>query len=140
MPTPATTDPDNKGPARAPTADEHAREEIGQLITNYCAALESLKPARIRALFHVDNERELKEGFKEYKSLKCSITSEPKYDRLNSGSVGGAQVKFGIKEVVKMGSGGAPTTLDLIVTMLVSRDNFQSPWLIDRLTHEEKPK
>jgi hypothetical protein len=45
-----------------------------------------------------------------------------------------------MKQVVKMASGGAPTENETIVTMVVSRKNFQTPWLIDRVTHEAKPK
>jgi hypothetical protein len=39
-----------------------------------------------------------------------------------------------------MKSGGAPKSLEYIVTMVVSRRAFQSPWLIDRVTYEPKPK
>jgi hypothetical protein len=141
-PTPSTqapTVPDK--PAAGPkSADDHARDEIGLLVKNYCTALDTLKPATIRGLFHLDNERELKEKFKEYKSLKCTVTSPPEYDRLDSREAGAAQLKFGMKQVIKMGSGGAPATIETIVTMVVSRKDFQSPWLIDRVFHEEKPK
>jgi hypothetical protein len=73
----APTTPDNK-PAPPPISpDEHAKREIALLVKNYCSALETLKPATIRALFHLDNERELKAKFKEYKSLKCTVSSPP---------------------------------------------------------------
>jgi len=109
-------------------------------VKNYCAALGTLKPATIRSLFHLDNERELKDKFKEYKSLKCTPSSPPEYDRLDASPAGAAQVKFGMKQAVEMKSGGAPKALDLLVTMVVSRKGFQSAWLIDRVTVEEKPK
>jgi hypothetical protein len=128
-------------PAAAPISPEdHAKQEIAQLVTNYCTALETLKPATVRSLFHLDNERELKEKYKEYKSLKCKVSAPPEYDRLDASAAGGAQFKIGMKQVVEMRSGGAPSTLDLMVTMVVSRKDFQSPWLIDRVSYEVKPK
>jgi hypothetical protein len=137
--TTAPTLPDK--PAAAPiTAEEHAKQEIGQLVKNYCAALNTLKPATIRSLFHLDNERELRDGFREYKSLKCSLSAPPEYDRLDASEAGAAQLKFDMKQAVEMRSGGAPKALDLTVTMVVSRKGFQSPWLIDRVTVEQKPK
>jgi List-Bact-rpt repeat protein len=138
-PTGTPTDPGK--PAAAPkTAEEHAKEEIGQLVNNYCLAMQSLKPSAIRPLFHLDNEREFKDKFKEYKALQCTVTAPPTFDRLDPNAAGGAQVKFGMKQVVKMASGGAPETIETIVTMVVSRKDFQSPWLIDRISHEPKPK
>lgn len=141
-PTPTTATPTVPDKPAAPpiSAEEHAKQEIGQLVKNYCAALNTLKPATIRSLFHLDNERELKDKFKEYKSLKCSLSSPPEYDRLDARPEGAAQVKFGMKQAVDMKSGGAPKALDLLVTMVVSRKDFQSAWLIDRVTVEEKPK
>ena len=138
-PTPPPTDPGK--PAAAPTsAEDHAKQEIGQLVKNYCAALGTLKPDAVRRLFHLDNERELKSQFKEYKSLKCSVTSPAEYDRLDASPAGGAQLKFGMKQAIQMASGGAPKEQETIVTMVVSRKDFQSDWLIDRVTHEVKPK
>jgi len=138
-PTPTPSDPGK--PAAAPkSAEDHAKEEIGQLVKNYCAALDTMKPEAVRQLFHLDNVRELKAKFKEYKSLKCTLTSPPEYDRLDAGPAGAAQLKFGMKQAIKMSSGGAPSEQETTVTMLVSRKDFQSPWLIDRLEHEVKPK
>lgn len=138
-PLPGPTPPD--GPAKAAvSAEDHAKQEILQLVNNYCTSLQTLKPATVRSLFHLDNERELKEKYKEYKSLNCKVTAPPEYDRLDAGAAGGAQFKIGMKQVVQMRSGGAPSTLDLLVTMVVSRKDFQSPWLIDRVSYEVKPK
>lgn len=107
---------------------------------NYCAALDSLNPARVRGLFHLDNERELRTRYREYKSLKCTISSPPEFDRLDASEAGGAQLKFGMKQVLEMKSGGAPGPTEYIVTMVVSRKGFQTPWLIDRVNYEVKPK
>jgi hypothetical protein len=138
-PAPTPTTPDK--PASAPiTAEEHAKQEIGRLVKNYCTALNSLDPAKVRSLFHLDNERELRTRYKEYKSLKCTISSPPEFDRLDASEAGGAQLKFGMKQVLEMKSGGAPGPTEYIVTMVVSRKAFQSPWLIDRVNYEVKPK
>jgi hypothetical protein len=138
-PTGTPTDPGK--PAAPPTsAEDHAKQEIGQLVKNYCKALESLKPATVRTLFHLDNERYLKDWMKEYKSIQCTVTAPPEYDRLDASPAGAAQLKFGMKQVVKMSSGGAPQTVETDVTMVVSRKDFQSPWLIDRLQAQPKPK
>jgi hypothetical protein len=139
--TPTGTPTDPGKPAAAPiTAEEHAKQEIGQLVKNYCAALGTLKPESVRRLFHLDNQRDLKAAFKEYKSLKCTVTSPAEYDRLDASPAGGAQLKFGMKQAIQMASGGAPKEQETIVTMVVSRKDFQSDWLIDRVTHEVKPK
>ena len=138
-PAPTPTTPDKPAPAPK-SADDHAKDEIGQLVKNYCSALETLKPDAVRRLYHLDNQRDLKAQFKEYKSLSCKIMSPPDFDRLDSGPAGAAQVKFGMKQAIKMSSGGAPAEQETTVTMVVSRKDFQSPWLIDRVSHEVKPK
>jgi hypothetical protein len=81
----------------------------------------------------------LRAQFKEYKSLKCTVAPEkPEYDRLDASPAGGAQLKFGMKQVIQMRSGGAPTEKEFIATMVVSRKDFLSPWLIDHMLYEEK--
>jgi Putative zinc-finger len=130
---------DGTAKARA-SAAEQAREQIGQLVNNYCSALESLQPTRVRSLFRLDNERELKAKFKEYKSLRCTVTSSPEYFSLDAGPGGSAWIEFGMKQVIQMASGGAPDTQEAIVTMVVSRRDSQSSWLIDRVTYRVKAK
>ena len=134
------TAPTDKPAAAPQSPEDHAKEEILQLVKDYCAALGTLKPARIRKLFHLDNERALKEGYREYASLRCTVTSPPEFDRLDASAAGAAQVKFGMKQDIKMQSGGAPKVVETIVTLTVSRKDFQTPWLIDRVEHVEKPK
>lgn len=138
-PAPTPTVPDKPAPPPI-SADDHAKQEIGRLVNNYCAALGTLNPSVVRKLFHLDNERALRDQYKEYKSLKCTVASPPEYDRLDSSEAGGAQLKFGMKQATEMKSGGAPKSLEYIVTMVVSRRAFQSPWLIDRVIYEPKPK
>jgi hypothetical protein len=102
----------------------------------------SLDAKSVQTLFHVNVERDYKERFKEYKSLKCTLAAEPlQFPALDAKEEAGVgRVKFGMKQVIEMRSGGAPKSYETDVTMFVSRKNFQTPWLIDRVVHEEKPK
>ena len=45
-----------------------------------------------------------------------------------------------MKQVIQMKSNGAPQAVETIVTMVVSRTDLRSDWLIDRVQHEPKPK
>ena len=136
---PTATAPDK--PAAAPiTAEQHAKNEIDQLVKNYCAALDTLKYDEVKKWFPLAPPVELREQFKQYKSLKCTVTFPLEYERLDAGPAGVAQVKFDMKQVLQSKSGGAPKKLETIVFMTVSRLKFQSPWFIDRIRAEEKPK
>ena len=151
-PAPAPAPPSNSAPtSEAPTspdkpaappisAEDHAKNEIQQLVTNYCASLETLKPDRVKKLWPLAPVASLRDQFKDYKSLRCTITSPPKFDRLDASAAGGAQLKFGMKQEIEMRSGGAPKVYETIATMVVSRMNFQTQWLIDRVRHDPKPK
>jgi len=138
----SSTDP-SKPVAPPISADDHAKQEIQALVKSYCAALQTLKVDAVKSLYNQNNEPDrLKEQLREYKSLKCVLAPDPpEWVTLDSSEAGGvAKLKFGMKRVIQMGSGGAPKDYETIVTMVVSRKNFQSRWLIDRATHEEKPK
>jgi hypothetical protein len=130
----------SKPPAPPISAEDHAKIEIQQLVKDYCSEYETLQPARIQRLFPQVNQPLLKDRFREYKSLRCTVSAPAEFDRLDASPAGLAQVKFGMKQVIQMKSGGAPETVETIVTMLVSRMDLRSPWLIDRLKHEPKPK
>jgi hypothetical protein len=135
--TPLNTDK----PAEAPiSAEQHATNEIQQLVTNYCASLETLQADRVKKLWPLAPMSTLRDQFRQYKSLRCTITSPPKFDRLDARAAGGAQVKFGMKQEIQRRSGGAPIVQETIVTLVASRTDFQSPWLIDRVRHDPKPK
>jgi serine/threonine protein kinase len=138
-PAPTNQPKDVKGPV---TAEEHAKVEIKSLVTKYCAAYETLKAENLEALFPQIRQTTLKEQFRQYKALQCTITAPPEFDRLdiNDAGAGGAQIKVGMKHVITMQSGGAPKVQDLIVTMVLSRIDFRSQWVIDRVRAQEKPK
>jgi len=128
-------------PAAPPiSAEDHAKDEIQRLVTDYCASLETLNADRVKKLWPLAPMATLKMQFKTYKSLRCTITSPPKFDRLDASASGGAQVKFGLKQQIQASSGGAPEVKEMEITMVVSRLNFQSAWLIDRILAVEKPK
>lgn len=121
----------------------HAQEEISQLIKRYCSEYETLKTDGLKHIYPLAPVAAIKEQFKDYKSLKCTITSKEEYDRLpdpNPTGSSGAQLKFGMKQEIQIKKGGAPQIQETIVTMIVSRADFNSPWLIDRATHAPKPK
>lgn len=130
-----------EGPVkREISPEEHAQAEIDDLVKRYCAAHESLKVEGIVKMFPLAPVETYRYQFRQYKTLKCSITSKLEYVRLDARAAGGAQVKFGMKQVIQMRIGGQPEVKETIVTMTLSRSDFQSPWLIDRIAAEEKPK
>jgi predicted Ser/Thr protein kinase len=138
--TPIPTDANPK-PAAAPiTEEEHAKKEIEGLVKQYCAELETLNPARVQKVFPLARQEDLREQFRQYKSLKCAVAGAAEYDRFDVKGAGGAQLKIGMKQTIEMKSGGAPKTYETIATIIVSRMNLQSPWLIDRVNHLAKPK
>jgi List-Bact-rpt repeat protein len=138
-PTEQTRPPD--GPVkREISAEEHAQAEIDDLVKRFCTAHETLKVEGIQKMFPLAPEETYRYQFRQYKTLKCSITSKPEFVRLDARSAGAAQVKFGMKQVIQMRIGGQPEVKETIVTMTLSRTEFQTPWLIDRIAAEEKPK
>ena len=132
------------GPVADPVSEEqHAKDEIDRLVRRYCSEFETLKTDGIKEIFPLAPVATFREQFRQYKTLKCTITSKPEYDRPpdpNPTGSSGAQLKFGMKHEIQMRSGGAPLIQETIVTMVVSRTNFRTPWLIDRARSEQKPK
>lgn len=136
-----TAPPVDTGPTKAPiTAEQHAKDEIEALVKSYCSANETLKAETVQKVFPLAPMATYRGQFREYQTLKCTITSKPEFQRIDASATGGAQVLFGMKQVIQMKSGGAPKVYETNVTMVVSRTSFQAPWLIDRLVAEEKPK
>jgi hypothetical protein len=142
-PVPAQVQPSVAGPAKDPiTEEQHAKDEITRVVTNYCLELQKLKPDGLKPFFSQLNERALREQFRDYKSLKCAITEKPEFELLtiNPTGSGSAQVKVGLKQTIEMRTGGAPQVKETIVRLIMSRLDRQSAWLIDRINAEEKPK
>lgn len=138
---PPQAQPTVAGPTKDPiTPEQHAKDEIESLVKTYCSENETLKPERIQKLFPLAPMATYREQFRQYKTLKCTLTSKLEFQRLDASATGGAQVLFGMKQVIQMKSGGAPKVYETNVTMVVSRTSFQAPWLIDRMLAEEKPK
>ena len=135
------TGPNEKPPEVTYSAEAHAKKELESLPKRYCAALETLQPDRLKDVFPQVNVASHKELFRQYKSLRCTVTGAPEYERLEATNPAGfGQLKVGIKQEIQMKSGGAPTVQELVYTMVVSRLAFNSPWVIDRLQVAPKPK
>jgi len=135
--------PTNQGnPAEPPiTAEQHARKAIERLVKNYCTALETLKEDRVKEWFPLAPQAELRERFRHYKSLKCTVAPKLDFELLVASAAGAARVKFEMKQVIQWrNKGGAPETLETTVTMNVSRKDLSSDWQIDFVRHEAKPK
>jgi hypothetical protein len=131
------------GVTEAISEEQHAKDEIDRLVKRYCSEFETLKTDGLKDIFPLAPVATFREQFRQYKTLKCTITSKPEYDRppdANPTGSSGAQLKFGMKHEIQMRSGGAPLIQETIVTMVVSRTNFRTPWLIDRVRAEQKPK
>jgi hypothetical protein len=137
VPGPPVVKPDDVKPE---TAEEHAQKEIKRLVSQYCNALQTLDAAKVQQLFSNVDQGVLKDRFRQYKSLQCEITAPPEFNRLDASDAGGAEVKFGMKQVIQMRSGGAPLTVETVVTMVTSRMKYKSDWKIDRVDHVAKPK
>jgi Divergent InlB B-repeat domain len=139
--TTTTQGPPPPGPALVEKSPEqHAQEEIDDLVKRFCAAHQTLKVDGIKGMFPLAPEETYRYQFRQYKTLKCSITSKLEYVRLDARPAGAAQVKFEMKQVIQMKIGGQPQVKETIVTMRLSRKDFQTPWIIDGLAAEEKPK
>ena len=136
-----TTGPKPQGPVKDEiSAEDHARNEINDLVKRFCAAHETLKVEAIQKMFPLAPVETYRYQFRQYKTLKCSITEKPEFVRLDARPNGAAQVKYGMKQVIQMRIGGQPEVKETIVTMTLSRTDYRTPWLIDRLAAEEKPK
>ena len=129
-----------KPPVAAITPEDHARIQIEQLAKNYCAALETLQPDRLRKLYPQLDVAAYRESFRQYRSLKCTLAGPLEFDRLDASPTGGAQFKVAMRQEIRMHSGGAPGVVETIATFVVSRMSNSSPWLIDRLQVIPKPK
>jgi serine/threonine protein kinase len=122
------------------TPEAHAKTEIERLVRNYCSALGTLQPEQLRKFYPQMDVALYRESFRQYRSLECTLDGPLEFDRLDASAAGGAQVRFGMKQQVEMKSGGRPQVVETITTMMVSRRDAQSPWLIDRVQHTPKPK
>ena len=129
-----------KPPAATITPEEHAKREIEQLVRSYCGAMETLQPDQLKKLYPQVNVALHRELFRQYRSLKCTLTGPLEFDRLDASPTGGAQFKVAMRQEIQMQSGGAPGVVETIATFIVSRMSNRSPWLIDRLQVTPKPK
>ena len=129
-----------KPPMAAITPEEHARREIQQLLKNYCAAMETLRPEPLQKLYPKVDVALHREVFRQYRSLKCALNGPPEFDRLDASPAGGAQLRVGMRQEIQTRTGGAPRVLETIATIVISRASSDSPWLIDRVEVTPKRK
>jgi hypothetical protein len=143
-PTPPTptvpTGPDAKAPPPE-TAEVHAKKEIADLIKKYCSAYETMKPAEIKKWYPQANERDLKEQFKQYKSVRCAVTppKDEDYAQFEVRDAGAAQFTVAMKQEIETKIDG-PKKQETLVTVKVSRTDQRSAWFIDWVRHKPKPK
>ena len=143
-PTGIATGPAGAGTERPPVAaitpEEHAKREIEQLARSYCGAMETLQPDQLKKFYPQVDVALHRDLFRQYRSLKCTLTGPLEFDRLDASPTGGAQFKVAMRQEIQMQSGGAPGVVETIATFIVSRMSNGSPWLIDRLQVTPKPK
>ena len=138
---PTPTAEDKTKPATpARTELDHAKDEIEGLVKKYVASFNTLDPRQVKAVFPQANVDALKLQFKEYKSLKCTLSGKVDYELIQVNDAGSAQLKFGMKQAMVIKVGGQATTQELLVSMRVARRNAQEPWTIDWVRSEPKPK
>jgi serine/threonine protein kinase len=121
------------------TAEEHAKKEIPGVVKEYCAALEALDPLRVLKVYPSVDVRALRDQFRQYKSLKCTIVGAPEFAELDA-DVGTARVEVGVKQILEMQSGGAPKVLETIAVTTLLRPELRSAWRIGKVVHKPKPK
>jgi hypothetical protein len=132
---------DKSKPATAARSElDHAKDEIEALVKKYVASFNTLDPRQVKAVFPQANVDALKLQFKEYNSLKCTISDKVEYELIQVNDAGSAQLKFGMKQAMLIKVGGQAKTQELVVSMRVARRNAQEPWTIDWVRSEPKPK
>ncbi len=84
------------------------------------------------------NVRALQEQFRQYKSLKCTITGPPEFVQLDA-VAGTAKVEVGVKQIIEMKSGGAPKTVETIAETTLLRPEDRSSWRIGNVFTSPSP-
>jgi hypothetical protein len=137
-----TEAPDEKTKPATPARTEldHAKDEIEKLVNSYCASFNTLDPRKVQAVYPQANAEVLKAQFKEYKSLKCTISDKVEYELIQVNDAGSAQLKFGMKQAMVLKVGGQPKAQELVVSMRVARRKSLEAWTIDWVRAEPKPK
>jgi len=126
----------------APDEAEISRQQIHaieQVIDQYCLALQTLRSENVRRLFPYAAHGPFDEQFRQYESLKCSVTTPINFLRIDANSTRGiAEVTFGLTQEMTLKSGGGPVAMSALVTMLLSRKEAGA-WLIDRVSYSRQP-
>ena len=122
-----------------PTDEEFAKGKIRELLKEYCNAIVAMDPAAVQRVFpKVDIiAMRMQLNPTKYKSVQCSF-GDPKYVSLDP-SAGTAKVQAELKRVYDY-TILKPDTIEHIVDMTLSRSSLRSPWQIDAMKFNPKPK
>ena len=127
-----------KPPSAPILAEEHARSEISRVVESLCAAYRRQDLRSIAPLLRKGDLSVLPAPLRNDVNLRCT-GSGPDFDRVDASSAGGAQLHFTMTHVTAS-NGTGPAKIAMDVVIVLSRRDFQSPWLIDRITPAEPPR
>jgi hypothetical protein len=121
--------------------ETHARKEIESLVSAYCAALQAMDPAAILRMMPRASPDAVQKRLAGYKSLKCTVTLPAEFDRIDIDAAGSgrAQLRFRMSQEYVLREGPRLSS-DTIARVTASRRDRTSPWVIDSLVHEPRPK
>jgi len=123
------------------TAEEFARDRIGQLIADWCAGYTKLDVSAVQRQFPKIDVAALTRHFDQLASMKMECTSDEKAYTALDANAGTATVVVQVKQVfVNKRSAPKKDTKELIATMTLQRDQTRDQWYIDAIGWEEKPK
>jgi hypothetical protein len=122
------------------TPEYYAKRDILQLVLNYCAAHESRKPEAMKRIYPSVDTRKLKDQYGDLDLLKCVAVPPEDLDPVSAAAKNVAQFHFVMKQKLKSKASVAPKDAEFDVTMVVSRKDVNSDWLIARADVAPKPK
>jgi len=122
------------------TPEYYAKRDILQLVVDYCRANESRKPEVMKKIYPSVDTRKLKDQYGDLDWIKCTSVPPEDLDPQTAHAKNVAQFHFVMKQKLKAKSGGAPKDAEFDVTMVVSRKDSLSDWLIARADVAHKPK
>ena len=122
------------------SAEQFAKNQIQQLLKDYCDAYEQLDPVAVQKLFPSVNMDALRIQLNrsKYKSVTCKF-GEPTYQDLQAVD-GKAALKVEVKRVYEHTIQEKPDTTELIATMKLVRSGPRNPWVIEKADYVAKPK
>jgi hypothetical protein len=108
--------------------DVTAKEQIQDVLTQYCAAYDQLALESLRKIYP-KAPNILRDQFRQYKTMQCTFTGPPEYKELDA-IHGTARLQVGVKQAYDLRVGGEKTS-DLTAIMILTRPEPRGPWLIE---------